>query len=936
MINCIADNRNIWNRREKYSMIKKSFRCTIEHCMLRQCEGEKVLDEAILGRLPLGTVVNEKYEIQKVIGSGGFGTTYLAQDLVLKMPVAVKEYKKQSYVSEKEKQRFLEEARTMARLAGNPGIVNVRDYFEANQTVYIVMEYLDGITLEKYIEKYGRLPVFLALDYMKPVMRVLEKIHKKGLIHRDISPDNIMVLEGNEIKLLDFGAARDVENAEGTLSIIYKPGYAPEEQCRGGHDQGPWTDVYAMCATIYKCITGVTPQYSLQRLHEDRISRPSDLGAEIAPALEEVLMKGMAVRREDRIQSMEELLDKIQTALGEQERTAGEKGAEKFSENLATVGGEGWENEKEKSAEAEAIEAKNEESSEADTKIYELKRKRERIFGNKRFFLMGTAGLILFIILISIITAWRANPYKYTDMSSLIRDMTVTPEILKQVGKDKKRTSLYLESCRLDDQAIQGMAAMENLEQIRIRDCIGFTSLKPLEKLENLKYLEIIGDRENFQSLNGQIFADGSYPQIEKLRINYADLSEVGASLAGFTGLDTLVLSDTKGIRTLEFLKGMGNLRTLELDNTFIQGCDWSFIGYCTNLTRFSGENSGIDDLSALEACGKLKELNVSRTEETGQAGITDITPLTFCQDLSSVRLRGNQVSDMSPLNGCRELRLLDLGENQIQDVSVLSEMTRLVNLELDRNRITDISPIRSCSKLEYLNLEKNRIADISALDNSFTELMTLRISDNQITALEPLAECQKLSEIRADNNQLSSLAGLEKKWNLKILSVRGNQIEDITAVKDSKELSYMDLGGNRIQDITVLSALGTDVEGLLLDQNRITDISGLPAGIEYKVLALQGNPIADYTPLTSLQKVNSSQDRVIISYTEDLDYSAIMESSYTKGLWFVGVPVEQQANYSKAFEEKHKEASYMQLPFWSEEEMKEKMEEIRELNKKN
>ncbi len=92
---------------------------------------------------------------------------------------------------------------------------------------------------------------------------------------------------------------------------------------------------------------------------------------------------------------------------------------------------------------------------------------------------MGTAGLILFIILISIITAWRANPYKYTDMSSLIRDMTVTPEILKQVGKDKKRTSLYLESCRLDDQAIQGMAAMENLEQIRIRDCIGFTSLKP-------------------------------------------------------------------------------------------------------------------------------------------------------------------------------------------------------------------------------------------------------------------------------------------------------------------------------------------------------------------------------------------------------------------------------------------------------------------------
>ena len=139
----------------------------------------------------------------------------------------------------------------------------------------------------------------------------LEKVHKQGLIHRDISPSNIMILE-KTVKLIDFGAARHASgDGNRSISLMLKPGYAPEEQYRSKGVQGPWTDVYALCATIYKCITGVTPDEANDRLHHDELKTPSQLGINVDPRFESALMKGMSVMAENRYQSIEALLKDI-------------------------------------------------------------------------------------------------------------------------------------------------------------------------------------------------------------------------------------------------------------------------------------------------------------------------------------------------------------------------------------------------------------------------------------------------------------------------------------------------------------------------------------------------------------------------------------------------------------------------------------------------
>ena len=280
--------------------------------------------------LPLNTILNGKYLVGKVLGEGGFGITYIAIDLNLNMPVAIKEYYPNGFVSrdttmlnnnvtkyqgekleffEKGLDRFLTEARSIAQFYQTSGIAKVIDFFKENDTAYIVMEYVDGITLKQYLkDKGGKLDIDTVLALIKPVITSLEEVHKAGLIHRDISPDNIMINSKGDLKLLDFGAARKYEDSENkSLSIMLKPGYAPEEQYRTRGVQGPFTDVYALCATMYKMITGKTPPESLERRAEDTIAWPSSLGIVIPENIESTLKKGMEILSKDRIQDMSEL-----------------------------------------------------------------------------------------------------------------------------------------------------------------------------------------------------------------------------------------------------------------------------------------------------------------------------------------------------------------------------------------------------------------------------------------------------------------------------------------------------------------------------------------------------------------------------------------------------------------------------------------------------
>lgn len=294
-----------------------------------------------LHQLQPNTILNNKYRIDKVIGEGNFGITYLAEDTTLQMKVAVKEFYPKGYVTResgnssqvsiyegsksahivKWRDNFINEARNLAKLSGLPGIVEVRDYFDANGTAYIVMEYLDGDDLEAYIEKNGytgpndaqyglgkRISVEQAKKIMEPVFKALAKVHEAGMVHRDISPDNIKFNAKGGLKIFDFGAAREVDLFGTTeKTVMLKLGYAPEEQHRKTGNQGPWTDVYALCATFYKCITGIVPIDSMERIYQDTLKKPSELGIQISPYDEMALMMGLAIYADKRFTDMNAL-----------------------------------------------------------------------------------------------------------------------------------------------------------------------------------------------------------------------------------------------------------------------------------------------------------------------------------------------------------------------------------------------------------------------------------------------------------------------------------------------------------------------------------------------------------------------------------------------------------------------------------------------------
>ncbi|MCD8218641.1 MAG: protein kinase [Clostridiales bacterium] len=282
--------------------------------------------------LPPGTILSGRYLLGRVLGEGGFGITYIGRDLRLEMKVAVKEYFPVDRVSrnaekslsvarystgdtieyEKGLKKFLYEARTLTRMEKQPEIVMVRDYFEANGTAYIVMEYVDGMDFVELLkQRGGRIPPEELFGLMEPLFGALSEVHKAGLLHRDISPDNLM-LEKGKIRLLDFGCAREVTVGSETMTIALKQGYGPIEQYQG-KGQGPWTDVYALSATIYFCLTGRKPPQALDRTLNDDLIPPRDLGVDITPAQQKALLKGMAVNPVLRYQSTEELYGGLYT-----------------------------------------------------------------------------------------------------------------------------------------------------------------------------------------------------------------------------------------------------------------------------------------------------------------------------------------------------------------------------------------------------------------------------------------------------------------------------------------------------------------------------------------------------------------------------------------------------------------------------------------------
>lgn len=278
--------------------------------------------------LPPLTILEGKYLVGCTLGEGGFGITYVGWDLQLHAMVAIKEFFPTGIVFRDNKQgngisvfsgsgkeyffhdrdRFLEEARMLARFDGNPGVVNVKNYFRENGTAYIVMEYLQGITLTALAEQNnGRLPFDQVMRLLALPMKTLGEMHRQRTFHRDISPDNLMVTDGGLVKLIDFGSTRtDVQDKTRFLKV--RSGFSALEMYTDAGREGAYSDIYALCATIYRLLTGVTPPPATDRAQSDTLVPPIQAGARgMTPAQEQALLKGLAVQPRDRFQRVEDL-----------------------------------------------------------------------------------------------------------------------------------------------------------------------------------------------------------------------------------------------------------------------------------------------------------------------------------------------------------------------------------------------------------------------------------------------------------------------------------------------------------------------------------------------------------------------------------------------------------------------------------------------------
>ena len=287
-------------------------------------------------QLHVGCVLNGRhssYRVGMAIGSGGFGQTYIARDLNEVRRVAIKEYYPKrcnlqrdpsghvrtampdSSVYQSGMKSFLTEATMLKALNDIKGIVHVYDFFEAFGTAYMVMEYVVGETLRTAVERRGAMEARQLLAAMLPLMRDIAAINDAGVVHRDINPQNIIVMPAGMLRLIDFGCARSVEDGK-SMEVLLTPGFAPPEQY-SRHGQGPYTDVYGLCATIYYCLTQTIPPDSNERVaamfngQQDPLIMPSRMGVRLPDGVEPILLGGMRTSPKERIQTMDALADAL-------------------------------------------------------------------------------------------------------------------------------------------------------------------------------------------------------------------------------------------------------------------------------------------------------------------------------------------------------------------------------------------------------------------------------------------------------------------------------------------------------------------------------------------------------------------------------------------------------------------------------------------------
>ena len=839
-----------------------------------------------------------RFRLDEKVGSGGFGETWRAHDELLDVEVALKVF---GDVDPARRDRYVREARALARFSSEPGIASLRDLIEVDGNVCLVMDYVEGEDLADMVEREGRLTLDQTVTALAPVAAALDRLHGAGVVHRDVSPDNVRVSPDGTGTLLDFGSALAAGRHEG-VTVTVRPGFAPPEQFGDVATQGPWTDVYALAATAYYCLCGTAPADSLQRTFSDTLKRPSELGVELPAEAEDALMGALVLDYHERTQHAGDLLQGMRmwaaepgaSAAGRQWQTISTLAEVKTSSTSAETATEATET---TSIEAETASTANQTSSTA-TKATHAETKAETTATTSASWQIEESGgdvtprhplqgrslrkvLLPLLILIPVVliagalalARFGSSGSTSGDLEAVVTDQGVDPDTIDEVTRSAEVTKVSFEKCVVSDEAIQRLSEREQVTEIAFDACTGFTDLSPLAALPNLTYLRLSG----MESADLTKIFPKKMPTVEHLVITMVEVADGSTdALSNFTGLIHLELTPVAGVRDVSFVGAMPKLEQLDLSGIDLSGeassplekaktmrtlslnlCELSTIDFVSgmpDLEELQVVGNQVSDLSPLAACPKLTVLWISQNK------VHDLTPLKGCAKLEDLVADGNGLSSVSGVSGHENLRRISLADNKLTSADGLEDLVGLEELSLARNQLTDISALSGNTSLRRVDLSSNQLSDVMALA-SCGGMEHLSLASNQIGSLDVCERFTKLEQLNASHNQLSDVSKLASCSRLEFLALQDNQIESIDALGNGfVKLLALNVSFNRLTTVAPLADC-SKLRYLVMNDNQVKTLDGLQGKPELDSLLASNNQLTDISALESSTGVLQNLD---------------------------------------------------------------------------
>ncbi len=693
--------------------------------------------------LPCGSILMGRYIVGKMLGKGGFGITYLAYDIKTDKTVAVKEFypnglahrasgnptvtvstSEDASVFQNGAEKFYSEAKLVAKFNGNPGIVSVYEFFYENDTVYFSMEYLHGKTLKKYIDENGVITEAQAVSIADSVSSALLAAHSANVMHRDISPDNIMLCDDGTVKIIDFGAARQlVSQGSQNLSVILKQGFAPIEQYQKKGKQGPWTDIYSLGATLYYALTLDTIDDPMSRMESDEEYQSNKHG--ISEPLWEIIRTSTMLKAADRYQDIFLFRNALSAAGIAPDPIVAPKDEEKSPVLSFQTAQPFNSNSVNTNSDLSVTMAMDQPTPQTVTPVSAEAHPNKKKLG----IIVGIAAAVVVLgICTAVLVSVLGKEDDISTSGTLQLDDISQSDMVSDTPSDPYEEVTTPKTTTIPEPVEESepeATTTQSSTTPKLPEQPGNEPWTPSESDSSISEPEETSTtpepvEESEPEVTTPKTTTTPKPPVESQPEEVKEVWVAGS----YIPVDTTVL---------------------DLSGRKLTSADIKNLKYMTSLTHINLSDNYIDDLSVLGNIPTLKEVDANNI------GVSDISFAKNLPNLGILVMNGNNVTDISPLKNCNKLKKLWLCDNAVTDISALKGK-KLLELGLNNSPIYDISALEGMNTLTYLHLYNCGIADISVLSTCIS-LKTVYLHYNYISDYSPLVGLEYLDLVYLDGN---------------------------------------------------------------------------------------------------------------------------------------------------------------------------------------